>query len=352
MEIYILDSDINILGIVSTYDAILWNPKFYEPGTFKAEFIYSEKMNTILQLGNLLYKTDEDEPAIIKRKFIKLNKNGRETIQIQGYMASRYLNQRIIWEKMILRGTPEMIMREMVYENVINPSDPDRKMERVRLGELAMHDGYIEKQVTYDNLQESLTDIAKSAELGYRLRLDIGQKLFFFEVLKGTDRTMGTEHPCIFTRDYGNVLTQDYSEDDTNYRNVCLVGGSGEDQDRILATAGNASGIERHEMFYNASGISNKEMAAQEYIEQLVQKGKEKLASNYIAKAFESKINKKKAMKFALGDYVTCIDRRWGITVNTQIKEIEKGFSKKEESFVVTFGDSVPTLVQLIKARG
>ena len=132
--------------------------------------------------------------------------------------------------------------------------------------------------------------------LRYRLRLDIGQKLFFFEVLKGTDRTMGTEHPCIFTRDYGNVLTQDYSEDDTNYRNVCLVGGSGEDPDRILATAGSASGIERHEMFYNASGISNKDMAAQEYIEQLVQKGNEKLTANYIAKAFESKINKKKAM--------------------------------------------------------
>ena len=75
-------------------------------------------------------------------------------------------------------------------------------------------------------------------------------------------------------------------------------------------------------------------------------------AANYIAKSFESKINQKKSMEFALGDYVTCTDERWNIRINTQIKEIEKGFSKKEESFVVTFGDSVPTLINLIKARG
>lgn len=352
MEIYILDRDINILGVISTYEAIIWVSKFHEPGTFKAEFIYSEKMNAILQLEHILYKTDEDEPAIIKRKFIKLNKNGEEVIQIQGYMASRYLNQRIVWRKMILKGPPEMVMRDMVYEHVVNPEDPQRKMGRIKMGDLVGYGGNIEKQVTYDNLQEALTDIAKTTELGYRLRLDIGQKLFFFEVMQGTDRTLGTEHPCIFTRDYGNILTQDYSEDDTNYRNVCLVGGSGEDENRILAVTGEAAGTDRYEMFCNASGLSDKDMGQAEYLEQLKQKGQEKLAANYIAKSFESKINQKKSMEFALGDYVTCTDERWNIRINTQIKEIEKGFSKKEESFVVTFGDSVPTLINLIKARG
>ncbi|MBD5395024.1 MAG: hypothetical protein HDR71_12345 [Lachnospiraceae bacterium] len=352
MEIYILDRDINILGIISTYEAIIWNPKFYEPGIFKAEFVYTEKMNAILQIENLLYKTDEDEPAIITRRFAKLNRNGEEVIQVQGYMASRYLNRRIIWEKMILKGSPEEAMREMVYRQVIDPLDPARKISHIRLGELSGYGGNIEKQITYDNLQEALTDIGKTSELGYRLRLDINQKLFLFEVLQGTDRTVGTEHPCVFTRDYGNVLTQEYSEDNTNYRNICLVGGSGEDADRILVTAGEAEGLDRYEMFYNASGMTNRDIEDKKYQGQLKQKGTERLAANYMAKAFESKINKKKAMKFELGDYVTCMDRRWNITVNTQVKEIEKGLSKKEESFFVTFGDSAPTLINLIKARG
>lgn len=351
MEIYILDPQINIVGVISTYEAIIWNPKFHEPGTFKAEFLFTKSMNEKLKRGNLLYKTDEDEPGIITRKFLKLNNRGEQVIQIHGYMASRYLNRRIIWGKMVLNCTPEEAMRKMVSEQIINPADEQRRMPLIRLGELKAYGGIIDKQVSYENLQVALTDISKTAELGYRLRLDVREKLFYFEVYKGTDRTIGTDYPCIFDRYYGNVYTQEYAEDETNYRNICLVGGTGEDTDRIMATVGESSGIDRYEMFYNASGLSNKDMAAEEYVNQLLQKGQEKMANYYVAKAFESKINQKKAMTFALGDYVTCTDSEWNVTVNTQIKEIEKGFSKSEESFIVTFGDDVPTLIDLIKAK-
>lgn len=351
MEIYILDRDINILGVFSTYETIIWNSKLNEPGTFKVSFVFTKRMNQILQRGNLLYKTDEIEPAIITRRYLKLSKTGEETIQVQGYMASRYLNQRIVWQKMILKGSPEKIMRDMVYENVINPSDPDRKMNRITIGELHGYEGDIEKQVSYDNLQEALTDISKVSELGYRLTLDIDARMLCFDVFQGVNRTLGSEHPCIFTRDYGNVYTQEYYEDDSNYRNVCLVGGTGEDDDRILKAVGESVGLDRYEMFYNASGLSDKDITEEEYLLQLEQKGKEKLASYYAAKAFESKINQEKAMTFELGDYVTCTDSRWNLIVNTQIKGIEKGFSKTEKSFVVTFGDDVPTLINLIKAK-
>lgn len=352
MEIYVLDRDINILGVFSTYDAIIWNPKLHEPGKFKASFIFSAEMNRILQRGNLIYKTDEEEStAIITKKDLQLNKYGEETIQVQGYMASRYLNQRIIWKKMILKGTPEQIMRQMVYEQAVNPSDPTRKMNRIQLGDLHGYAGETEKQVTYDNLQEALTALSKTSELGYRLNLNIEEKIFYFDIYQGVNRIVGTSEPCIFTRDFGNVYTQEYSEDDSNYKNICLVGGGGEDEERILTTVGDAEGFDRYEMFCNAAGMSDKDITADEYIQQLQQKGKEKLASYYVAKAFESKINKEKAMQFALGDYVTCTDAKWNVKVNTQIKEIQKGYSKTERSCVVTFGDSVPTLIDLIKRR-
>lgn len=351
MEIYILDSKMNILGVVSTYDAILWNTRFHEPGTFKADFLFTENKNKILQRGNLLYKTDEDEAAVITRKFLKLNKHGEEIIQVQGYMTSRYLQQRIIWEKMVLKGTYEEAMRKMVEEQVISPKDPDRKIPNIRLGEKKGYDGEIEKQISYDNLQTALTDLSKVSALGYRLRPDLKNKIFLFEVYRGEDRTVGTQHPCIFTRDYGNVYTQEYSEDDTNYKNICLIGGSGEDQDRILAVSGQAAGLERYEMFYNASGFSKSEITTEEYLLQIRQKGEEQLAKYYTAKAFESKINQNRAMPFSIGDYVTCTDSKWHIRVDTQVKEIAKGYTKEEKSYVVTFGDSVPTLIDLIKAK-
>lgn len=352
MEIYILDRSLDIIGVFSTYEAIIWNPKFHEPGQFKAEFIYSSRMNERLQIGNLLFKTDEDEAGIITRKYLKLNKNGEETIQIQGYMASRYLNQRIIWNKIVMADTVENIMRNMVYENAISTDDSSRIIPNLELGDLHGYEEEISKQITYDNLQESLTELSRASEIGYKLKLDIGEKKFYFETYKGTDRTSESEIPCVFSREYGNVHAQEFYEDITNYRNTCLVGGSGEDSDRIMSTVGSGnSGLDRYEMFYSASGMSSKDISKEEYIKQLNQKGDEKISAYYKTSAFESKINTNKKMKFELGDYVTCTDKEWGLTIDTQIKEIEKTFSKTEQSVVVTFGDSVPTLVQLIKAK-
>lgn len=352
MEIYILDRDLNIVGVISTYDSILWTEKVHEPGNIKAVFVFTEKMNKLLQRGYLLYKTDELQPAVITRKTLKLNKYGQQTITIQGYMVTRYFRQRIIWKKMIMKGTPEQLMRQMVQEQIIAPEDETRKIPLIELGDLQNFDmDEVEKQITYDNLQEALTDMSKTTELGYRLRLDYARKKLVFEVYKGTNRTQGTEHPCIFTRKFKNVFTQEYNEDEGNYKNVCLVGGPGEDTDRVLVTVGSGAGLDRYEMFYNAAGYSEDGITAAVLQDQLRQKGLEKMSAYYIAKAFETKINKEKAMKFELGDYVTCKDTQWGITVDTQVKVIQKGYSKTEASYVITLGDDVPTLINLIKAK-
>lgn len=352
MEIYILDRNLNIVGVISTYDSILWTEKVHEPGNIKAVFVFTEKMNRILQRGYLLYKTDELQPAVITRKTLKLNKYGQQTITIQGYMVTRYFRQRIIWKKMIMKGTPEQLMRQMVQEQIIAPEDETRKIPLIELGDQQNFDmDEVEKQITYDNLQEALTDMSKTTELGYRLRLDYARKKLVFEVYRGTNRTQGTEHPCIFTRKFKNVFTQEYNEDEGNYKNVCLVGGPGEDTDRVLVTVGSGAGLDRYEMFYNASGYSEDGITAAVLQDQLRQKGLEKMSAYYIAKAFEVKINKEKAMKFDLGDYVTCKDTQWGITVDTQVKVIQKGYSKTEASYVITLGDDVPTLINLIKAK-
>ena len=352
MNIYILDRDFNILDVFSTYESILWESVFNQPGIFKAVFIYTSKLNKHLQRGNLLYKPEEDEPAIITRKYIKLNKYGEQIITIQGYMASRYTHQRIIWRKMVMKGTPEQIMYQMVNEQIVNPEDENRRMPNIVLGEYHdFNNAEIEKQISYANLQESLTEVAKGPELGYRMRLDLDMRKLVFEVIQGKNRTLGSETPCIFSRSFRNVYTQEYQEDESNYYNTCLVGGPGEDTDRILEVAGGGSGLDRYEMFYNAAGFSADNITEDKLKRQLVQRGIEKLAGFPVAKAFEIKINKNKAMKFDLGDFVTCMDTEWGITENTQIKSIQKGYSKTEQSFVVTFGDETPTLINLIKAK-
>lgn len=351
MDIFILSKDINVIGVVGVYDSMLWITKHYEPGSFKIVFAFTEYLNQRLQCGNMIYKTDEDEPGVITRKYLKLAANGEQTIVVRGYMASRYLHQRIIWNKTMLCGTPEMAMRRLVYEQVIEPQDPARRIPGIELGNLMGYGGKLQKQVTYDNLQESLTAIGRTSGLGYKLRLDFHQKCFLFDVTQGVDRTVGSSHPCIFSKEFKNVYTQDYSEDISNYQNICLIGGAGEDADRVLAIVGEAAGADRYEMFYNASGLLDTEIEIDEYVAQLRQKGTEKLSSYDLAESFEIKINQDKAMPYDLGDYVTCTDEEWGITLDAQVTAIEKGYSRSGESVVITLGNTVPTLVDLIKAK-
>lgn len=352
MDIYILDRNFNVLDAVSVYESIFWKSVLNEPGTFKAEFVYTDRLNRNLQRGNLLHKTDEEEPAIITRKYLKLNKEGEQFITVKGYMASRYTHQRIIWRTMVMKGTPEQIMYRMVREQMVEPEDENRRMPDIVLGEYHDYDDEeIEKQISYRNLQESLTEVSRGPELGYRMRLDLSIRKLVFEVYRGVDRRLGKEKPCIFSRAFQNIYTQEYQEDDSNYGNVCLVGGPGEGAERILEVAGQGEGLDRYEIFYNASGFARQEGEETVLRRQLIQRGNEKLAAFYIAKAFESKINKAKSMEFALGDFVTCMDQDWGIMEDTQIRSIQKGYSRTEQSFVVTFGDDVPTLIHLMKAK-
>lgn len=350
-EIYVLDKDINILGVFSVYEAIVWDQKWNEPGTFQAQFLFTKANNELLQIENLLYKTDSTETAIITRKYLDIKEDGHEYIKIEGYMASRYLNRRIIWSKMTMTGTPEAMMRQMVTEQVISPTDSDRAIPRIQLGDESGYTGQtsMEKQITYDNLTDALTDLSVASELGYRLRLDLKEKIFYFEVMRGTDRTQGTDNPCIFSRDFQNIYKQNYEDNANNLRNVCLTGGKGEDDDRTLTTVGSGSGLERYEMFYNASGLSDKDLTAAQYLEQLVQKGQEELSKYYRAQSFEAEVNASKTMEYALGDYVTCYDTSWGITLNAQITEVENDLSKDENKIVLTFGNSAPSFAQVIK---
>lgn len=350
MEMYVLDKELNLVGVLPGYEAIIWRDILDAPGKFEAEFLFTDRANRILQRKNILYKKDEMQAGVINYKNIKLDKQGRTKIRIKGNMASVYMNRRIVWEKMVLSGTSEEVMRELVEKQVVDPADPKRRMQRIRLGKLCGMDDYIEKQVTHSNLQETLTDIAAATGLGYRLRLDLQEKVFYFEVIKGTDRTLRTIQPCIFNREFHNVYTQEYHEDDSNFKNVCLVCGAGEDENRVTETVGEASGIDRYEMSYSAAFLKDEGQTEEIYREQLRQKGNEKLKDYYLVKSFTSKIRQDKAKKCTLGDLVTCRDREWGIRIDTQIRMIEKHLSKDEQEVYFTFGNSRPMITDLIKA--
>lgn len=147
----------------------------------------------------------------------------------------------------------------------------------------------------------------------------------------------------------------------SNYRNVAYVKGSGEGDERKQQIVGDASGIERFELFVDARDVSDTRIVEDveepipddEYYPMLTQRGNEKLADTKEVFTFESEINTKSNLTYKkdynLGDIVTTFSRKWGIVSHPRITEITETVDQNGYSLQAVLGNAVPTLVDKIK---
>jgi hypothetical protein len=87
----------------------------------------------------------------------------------------------------------------------------------------------------------------------------------------------------------------------------------------------------------------------------LTARGNADLALTADIKTFDSKINVNSNLvyktDFDLGDKVTCTNRKWGVTIDAVISEIEEVWEEKGFSVSVVFGNTIPTLLDLIRQK-
>lgn len=352
MELYILDKNINTVGLISVYDGIVWNRNLFSPGSIKITMPFEKDIYSVIARGCLIYNTEETEPCIVTGVALSLTNDGQQTMTIKGYTAGRYLNQRIVDGIMNFDDTPVNIMRNLVETQIVSPEDHDRKIKSIRLGQVpALTQDRIQMQVARKNLQESITSIAETYKLGWNMRIDICEKALFFDVFSGTDRTVGSEQPCIFSAEFNNILSQDYEYNWKNYRSIVILGGNVEDDNCIIERVGAGTGVDRYEIYYSQSVGSTTDLTEDQIRCQMREAGAQKLSTYAEARSFESNIDVRNELQYKLGDYVTCYNPEWNLTVNTQITGIEKCYSQNEQSTVLKFGKYPPTLINLIKAK-
>ncbi|HEX3075965.1 MAG TPA: siphovirus ReqiPepy6 Gp37-like family protein [Lachnospiraceae bacterium] len=360
MDIYVLDKNLTMLGILEGYRSFIWNRKHMSYGTFKLQIDFNEAINTLLDKGNILFKSDDVEAGFIETKVVEtLEVSGRDVITVQGKFLTHYLYRRIIWGTMNLNDTAEMCMKQIVREQCIN-TEASRVIPFLNVDVQRGYSDRTTKQISYKNVLDSITEIAKVASLGFRNRIDFMKKRIVFEVYRGLDRTVNQSEraPCIFSRDLENVLTQYYESSLVDYANVTLVAGEGEEEKRYKITVGEVTGLDRFELFTNAADISKEDeeteapLTDEQYRQLLIQRGNEKLSQHVVAESFESKINLNSNIvykkDFDLGDKVSLLDRRLGILVDTVVEEIQEVYESGRFSITVTFGNQIPQIYDKI----
>lgn len=375
MELYIFDRNLNLIGIVDTFNSLQWNRRYFKMGDFELQCPLTEDNLNLLRKGNIIYKKDDVESAYIEYRDLKQDVDGKEILDIKGNFLTGYLKRRVLWTTVTMSDTVENIMRSLVNQNAISPTDSKRVIPNLALADLkglnfTADYSSISGNNSNPNLGDELESLSTLSNLGHRVLFDISNKKLLFEVYAGVDRSVSQtdRSPCIFSKEFENVLEQEYTESLDNYKNVCLVIGSytpdeNSDATEVSTTVGDSEGLDRYETALDSNSSSEVDngddtktyLTQADFINLLTNDGNTELAQYLETKSFESTININSNLtykeNFDLGDIVTCISKKWGITVNTRISEIQEVYEEKGLELNITFGDALPTLLDKIKQK-
>ncbi|NFE84103.1 hypothetical protein FDB42_12590 [Clostridium botulinum] len=368
MELKIFNRDLNLVGIIDSFSSLIWNRKYNSLGDFQLNILFTSENNSILKIDNIIYK-DNGECGFITSKEIKIDDDGTENIEVKGKFILGYLERRIIWGQEEINSSVVDASYMLVHNNCINCSEP-RKIPNLMLGEKNNIEIPLVKQVSYNNLLDTVCLISQTHELGLKVDFDIIENKLIFKIYEGIDRSINQSKvaPVIFSRDFENVLNQNYVESNNNYKNVALVAGAGEGIERKTLAIGDKSGLDRYELFVDARDICDKRYVSDdegiskdepipenEYSNLLESRGNEKLTQYYKIKSFDSTINTNSNVVYKedydLGDIVTFFDKKWELTIDTRITEISEVYDIEGLTINITFGNNIPTLMDIIKRK-
>jgi len=361
LEVY--SRDLVFLGIVDNFEVLNWHRKYYTAGSFELTCPLTQDNLELLKKENIIYKSD-GEAGFIHYRNIKLNREGKEVINVKGSFLTALVGRRIIWGQLCFNGKVEELYRKIIDDNCINPSDINRKIPLLKLGELKNYTEDITYQNSYGNVLEQLEKLSETYEIGYRINLNYTDLTIEFEVYKGMDRTEGQNinSRALFSRQYENILEQDYTESISDYKNTCLITGAGEGEERKATAIEEGQGVDRYEMYVdsrdlqNTKTVNNEEIiiSDSEYIQMLVQRGNEKLGEHKSIESFDSVVNVNQEnlvykVDYDLGDIVTIFDEKWNITLDSRITEIQEIYQNGGMSINAIFGDDVPSIYNKLK---
>lgn len=366
MEIYVYDQNMTPLGVIETYSSLQWTRRYYKSGDFELQCPVTSETIALLTRKNIIWPQGDPEAGFIKYRDLKLDDEGKEIIIVKGNFLTRYLDRRILWGTEYLTGSAEAAMQTLVTRHAISPANSIRKIPLLILSASKDLTPTVNYQTSYAQLSDELENLSSLSGLGHRILFDPENIRLLFDVYAGLDRSAGqtTNSPAIFAQEFDNILEQELTDSDDNYRSVALVGGQGDGSARKLVTTGGGSGLDRYEIFVDAKNVSNQvsdgsggtiTLTDAQYTALLTDKGNTELAKHPIVTTFDNKVNLHSNLiyktDYNLGDIVTCLSKKWGVTLDTRITEIQEIYEESGMSVNITFGNNVPTLIDKIKQR-
>ena len=348
MKIIIATKNFERIGMIENAE-IIWTTRYYKSGDFEIYFSATEDNLALINNGFYVIRDDieENNIGIIEDYEIANKPEEGDMITMTGRLADGYfLNMRVVQKQTQMSGNVQQSIRNLIYSNIVNPTDKNRKINFIKLGEL---DNTItetlERQSTGDNLLQLIEEISEEKGIGFKATFK--DALISYEVYKGIDRSYNqSKNPyVVFSDSYDNLTEAHYIKTSSLAKNFAYVAGEGEGLDRRIVltynTAEEPTGEDRFETWVDQRNISsnNENITEDELINQMKEEGLENLST--IREAFEGGVQLRGYTyreDFDLGDLVQLYKRTWGIGVAMRIIECIESIDKTGTTVVLTFG--------------
>lgn len=345
----ILNTNLDAVSIVDEYESFIWTDRYYKYGDFELYTAMRDGLLEFIKQDYYLQSRESDHVMIIEKIQITADVEDGNHVTVTGRSLESILDRRIVWGQKTLNGNLQNGIQTLLNENIISPSDANRKIPNFIFKasvDPAITSLKIEAQYTGDNLYDVIQKICEERGIGFKVTLN-ENKQFVFELYAGTDRSYDqTEQPyVIFSPKFENIINSNYIESKSSLKNITLIGGEGEGSARKYTTVGSGNGLSRRELFTDARDISSDVgdgvvLSDAEYTAQLQQRGKEKLAENTEVISFEGQVETTIMFRygedFFNGDIVQ-IANEYGHETKARILEIVMSEDEDGTSVYPTF---------------
>lgn len=213
MELIVLDTSLKMLSVLDTFESLIWTERYSAYGDFEVYTSINDSILEILKDDYYLWLKESDQTMIVEDRKIESDAENGNHFTVTGRSLESILERRIIWKQTILSGNFQNGIKKLLDENIINPSDASRKVERLIFEastDPAITGLTVDAQFTGDNLYDAIKKLCDSKNIGFRIKLSDDNK-FVFKLYAGADRSYDQ-----FTNAYWKQLWATWFNEYTN----------------------------------------------------------------------------------------------------------------------------------------
>lgn len=263
MQVYILNPDYEILGMIDASESVLWEKKYNDIGEAEIYIPCSTAYLELLKEDNYLYRYDDDMFCKIEGIAIETDEEQGDYIIATAKDVCKILSGRIVRWLIVYSGTVAGFIQKVLTDNVVNPAQSQRRIPNFRIdtSNFSEFTDSIEVSTFTDDLLNVIISTCKAYNYGFRVSYDISVGELVFRLYKGVDKASGVGDEYIeFSPAFANILTSSYKTDKSNYKNVVYVGyKNANDETQLLSLYNGATepqGEARQEVYIDGTGTS------------------------------------------------------------------------------------------------